>query len=175
MFSFLFVLPFIWILRTQEDLVGNSADRNPSPLESKERKTDYEYPPINNYWYNCTITIFSPFYIGRHMKEKSRNKIYVSLERLNLWLFPLLSLPPPQLLDVAGNLLERPLVAQDASDKYLVLIQMFNQDLDTVRIIYSQHVQEEAELGRLVARGFGWGVLLLRVQLIPLVFVKCPL
>uniref|UniRef100_A0A8C4MMP7 Dynein axonemal heavy chain 9 n=1 Tax=Equus asinus asinus TaxID=83772 RepID=A0A8C4MMP7_EQUAS len=78
-------------------------------------------------------------------------------------------------LDVAGNLLERPLVAQDASDKYLVLIQMFNQDLDTVRIIYSQRVQEEAELGRLVARGFGWGVLLLRVQLIPLVFVKCPL
>ncbi|XP_070082665.1 dynein axonemal heavy chain 9 isoform X5 [Equus caballus] len=52
-----------------------------------------------------------------------------------------------KLLDVAGNLLERPLVAQDASDKYLVLIQMFNQDLDTVRIIYSQHVQEEAELG----------------------------
>uniref|UniRef100_A0A8C4MCH5 Dynein axonemal heavy chain 9 n=1 Tax=Equus asinus asinus TaxID=83772 RepID=A0A8C4MCH5_EQUAS len=48
---------------------------------------------------------------------------------------------------VAGNLLERPLVAQDASDKYLVLIQMFNQDLDTVRIIYSQRVQEEAELG----------------------------
>ncbi|XP_046532316.1 dynein axonemal heavy chain 9 isoform X4 [Equus quagga] len=52
-----------------------------------------------------------------------------------------------KLLDVAGNLLERPLVAQDASDKYLVLIQMFNQDLDTVRIIYSQRVQEEAELG----------------------------
>ncbi|XP_070417196.1 dynein axonemal heavy chain 9 isoform X3 [Equus przewalskii] len=52
-----------------------------------------------------------------------------------------------KLLDVTGNLLERPLVAQDASDKYLVLIQMFNQDLDTVRIIYSQRVQEEAELG----------------------------
>ncbi|XP_054427204.1 dynein axonemal heavy chain 9 isoform X2 [Pteronotus mesoamericanus] len=52
-----------------------------------------------------------------------------------------------KLLDIAGNLLERPLVARDASDKYLVLIQMFNQELDTVRIIYSQHVQEEAELG----------------------------
>uniref|UniRef100_A0A8C9J5L0 Dynein axonemal heavy chain 9 n=1 Tax=Piliocolobus tephrosceles TaxID=591936 RepID=A0A8C9J5L0_9PRIM len=52
-----------------------------------------------------------------------------------------------KLLDIAGNLLERPLVARDTSDKYLVLIQMFNKDLDAVRMIYSQHVQEEAELG----------------------------
>ncbi|XP_069339362.1 dynein axonemal heavy chain 9 [Eulemur rufifrons] len=52
-----------------------------------------------------------------------------------------------KLLDIAGNLLERPLVARDASDKYLVLLQMFSKDLDAVRMIYSQHVQEEAELG----------------------------
>ncbi|XP_036884188.1 dynein heavy chain 9, axonemal isoform X2 [Sturnira hondurensis] len=52
-----------------------------------------------------------------------------------------------KLLDIAGNLLERPLVARDASDKYLMLIQMFNKELDTVRIIYGQHVQEKAELG----------------------------
>ncbi|XP_006863495.1 PREDICTED: dynein heavy chain 9, axonemal [Chrysochloris asiatica] len=52
-----------------------------------------------------------------------------------------------KLIDIAGSLLERPLVAQDVSDKYLVLIRMFNQDLDAVRIIYSQHVQEEVELG----------------------------
>ncbi|XP_016077900.1 PREDICTED: dynein heavy chain 9, axonemal [Miniopterus natalensis] len=52
-----------------------------------------------------------------------------------------------KLLDIAGNLLERPLVARDAAHKYMVLIQMFNKDLDTVRIIYSQRVQEEAELG----------------------------
>ncbi|KAM5310557.1 dynein axonemal heavy chain 9 isoform 2-T2 [Glossophaga mutica] len=52
-----------------------------------------------------------------------------------------------KLLDIAGNLLERPLVARDASDKYLVLIQMFNQELDTVRMIYGQRVQEKAELG----------------------------
>ncbi|XP_007946239.1 dynein axonemal heavy chain 9 [Orycteropus afer afer] len=52
-----------------------------------------------------------------------------------------------KLLDIAGNLLERPLIAHDASDKYLVLIRMFNQDLDVVRIIYSQHIQEEAECG----------------------------
>ncbi|XP_045383116.1 dynein axonemal heavy chain 9 isoform X2 [Lemur catta] len=52
-----------------------------------------------------------------------------------------------KLLDIAGNLLERPLVARDASDKYLVLLRMFGKDLDVVRMIYSQHVQEEAELG----------------------------
>ncbi|XP_069917496.1 dynein axonemal heavy chain 9 isoform X2 [Oryctolagus cuniculus] len=52
-----------------------------------------------------------------------------------------------KLLDIAGNLLERPLVAQDTSEKYLVLIRMFSKDLDAVRTIYSQHTQEEAELG----------------------------
>ncbi|XP_008853923.1 dynein heavy chain 9, axonemal [Nannospalax galili] len=52
-----------------------------------------------------------------------------------------------KLLDIAGNLLERPLVAQDTSHKYLVLIQMFSRDLDAVRIIYSQHIRDEAEHG----------------------------
>ncbi|XP_074176492.1 dynein axonemal heavy chain 9-like [Rhinolophus sinicus] len=52
-----------------------------------------------------------------------------------------------KLLDIAGSLLERPLVARDTSAKYLVLIQMFTTDLDAVRIIYNQHVQEEADLG----------------------------
>ncbi|MEJ1273094.1 hypothetical protein NN561_003953 [Cricetulus griseus] len=51
------------------------------------------------------------------------------------------------LFDIAGTLLERPLVAQDVSHKYLALIQMFNRDLDAVRLIYSQHIQEEAEHG----------------------------
>ncbi|XP_032178864.1 dynein heavy chain 9, axonemal isoform X1 [Mustela erminea] len=52
-----------------------------------------------------------------------------------------------KLLDIAGKLLERPLIAQDASEKYLLLIQMFIKDLDTVRAIYSQRIQEEAEHG----------------------------
>ncbi|XP_023100299.2 dynein axonemal heavy chain 9 isoform X1 [Felis catus] len=52
-----------------------------------------------------------------------------------------------KLLDIAGNLLERPLIAQDASEKYLLFVRMFHKDLDTVRVIYSQRVQEEAELG----------------------------
>nr|XP_036859332.1 dynein heavy chain 9, axonemal-like isoform X2 [Manis javanica] len=55
--------------------------------------------------------------------------------------------PQSTLIDIAGKLLERTPVAQDVADKYLVLIQMFNKDLDAVRIIYSQHVQEEAECG----------------------------
>uniref|UniRef100_A0A667HV87 Dynein axonemal heavy chain 9 n=2 Tax=Lynx canadensis TaxID=61383 RepID=A0A667HV87_LYNCA len=52
-----------------------------------------------------------------------------------------------KLLDIAGNLLERPLIAQDASEKYLLFVRMFHKDLDTVRVIYNQRVQEEAELG----------------------------
>ncbi|XP_020923544.1 dynein heavy chain 9, axonemal isoform X3 [Sus scrofa] len=52
-----------------------------------------------------------------------------------------------KLLDIAGNLLERPLVARDASDKYLGLIGMFTKDLDAVRMIYCQRVQEEAQGG----------------------------
>ncbi|XP_032695992.1 dynein heavy chain 9, axonemal [Lontra canadensis] len=52
-----------------------------------------------------------------------------------------------KLLDIAGKLLERPLIARDASEKYLLLIHMFIKDLDTVRAIYSQRVQEEAEHG----------------------------
>lgn len=88
--------------------------------------------------------------------------------------FCLLSLPPVQLLDIAGNLLERPLVARDASDKYLGLIGMFTKDLDAVRMIYCQRVQEEAQGGRLVARGFGWGGrCLLRERVQPLCI--CPL
>uniref|UniRef100_A0A8D1UT23 AAA+ ATPase domain-containing protein n=1 Tax=Sus scrofa TaxID=9823 RepID=A0A8D1UT23_PIG len=52
-----------------------------------------------------------------------------------------------KLLDIAGNLLERPLVARDASDKYRGLIGMFTKDLDAVRMIYCQRVQEEAQGG----------------------------
>ncbi|XP_057572498.1 dynein axonemal heavy chain 9 [Hippopotamus amphibius kiboko] len=52
-----------------------------------------------------------------------------------------------KLLDIAGHLLERPLIARDVFDKYQVLICMFSEDLDAVRMIYSQRVQEEAEHG----------------------------
>ncbi|XP_041519985.1 dynein heavy chain 9, axonemal [Microtus oregoni] len=52
-----------------------------------------------------------------------------------------------KLLDIAGTLLERPLVEHDVSHKYLALIRMFSRDLDAVRLLYSQRIQEEAEHG----------------------------
>ncbi|XP_038180482.1 dynein heavy chain 9, axonemal [Arvicola amphibius] len=52
-----------------------------------------------------------------------------------------------KLLDIAGTLLERPLVAHDVSHKYLALIRMFSRDLDAVRLLYNQRIQEEAEHG----------------------------
>lgn len=67
-----------------------------------------------------------------------------------------LIIPPSlQLLDITGTLIERPLVAQDMSHKYLALIRMFSTELDAVRVIYSQHIREETEHGRVVARGMG--------------------
>lgn len=74
--------------------------------------------------------------------------------------FPHIPLPLLQLLDIAGSLLERPVVARDASERYLVLIRMFSEDLDAVRLIHSQRVQEEAEHGKLAARRLGWRHLL---------------
>lgn len=55
---------------------------------------------------------------------------------------------------------------------------MFNKDLNAVRIIYSQRVQEEAEFGMLDARG--WGVegevpFQGRVCFTPIVFIDCSL
>nr|XP_021499024.1 dynein heavy chain 9, axonemal [Meriones unguiculatus] len=52
-----------------------------------------------------------------------------------------------KLLDIAGLLLERPLIAQVVSHKYLSLIRLFSAELDAVRAIYSQRIQEEAEHG----------------------------
>uniref|UniRef100_A0A8C4V4J9 Dynein axonemal heavy chain 17 n=1 Tax=Falco tinnunculus TaxID=100819 RepID=A0A8C4V4J9_FALTI len=54
---------------------------------------------------------------------------------------------PPQLLDMFGSLLERPVIAVDAADKYCVLINMFNSALDRARLIYCRHSQAELELG----------------------------
>ncbi|KAM5274465.1 dynein axonemal heavy chain 9 isoform 2-T2 [Ctenodactylus gundi] len=69
-----------------------------------------------------------------------------------------------KLLDIAGNLLKRPRVARDISDKYVILIRMFSRDLEAVRIIYSWHIQEEEEHGfsavhknmPMVAGGLRW-------------------
>ncbi|XP_054702769.1 dynein axonemal heavy chain 9 isoform X1 [Grus americana] len=52
-----------------------------------------------------------------------------------------------KLLSMFGSLLERPLIAADAADKYSVLIRMFNSALDHARLIYSRHIQAELGLG----------------------------
>ncbi|KAM6050175.1 dynein axonemal heavy chain 9 [Theristicus caerulescens] len=52
-----------------------------------------------------------------------------------------------KLLHMFGSLLERPVIAADAADKYSVLISMFNSALDHARLIYSRHIQAELELG----------------------------
>ncbi|XP_025057963.1 dynein heavy chain 9, axonemal [Alligator sinensis] len=52
-----------------------------------------------------------------------------------------------KLLDMFGSLLERPLIAADAADKYPLLITMFDRDLEDAKMIYSSHIQKEMELG----------------------------
>ncbi|KAM8815016.1 dynein axonemal heavy chain 9 [Rhynchonycteris naso] len=52
-----------------------------------------------------------------------------------------------KLIDIAGKLLERPLVARAVAAKYLALVQMFHRDLDAVRIMYTEQVQGKAERG----------------------------
>ncbi|XP_063817028.1 dynein axonemal heavy chain 9 isoform X3 [Pseudophryne corroboree] len=52
-----------------------------------------------------------------------------------------------RLLDMFGSLLDRPLIAQDAFDKYPLLIAMFEQELDSAKAIYDNHLQEVSEQG----------------------------
>ncbi|XP_061318003.1 dynein axonemal heavy chain 9-like [Pezoporus flaviventris] len=52
-----------------------------------------------------------------------------------------------KLLDMFGSLLERPVIAADAADKYFVLISMFHSAVAHARLIYSRHIQAELELG----------------------------
>uniref|UniRef100_A0A672V8T9 Dynein axonemal heavy chain 17 n=1 Tax=Strigops habroptila TaxID=2489341 RepID=A0A672V8T9_STRHB len=52
-----------------------------------------------------------------------------------------------KLLDMFGSLLERPVIAADAADKYSVLISMFHSALGHARLIYARHIQAELELG----------------------------
>ncbi|NXU74079.1 DYH9 protein, partial [Oreotrochilus melanogaster] len=52
-----------------------------------------------------------------------------------------------KLLDIFGSLLERPIIAADAADKFSVLTRMFSRALDHARLIYSRHIQAELKLG----------------------------
>ncbi|XP_056405417.1 dynein axonemal heavy chain 9 [Hyla sarda] len=52
-----------------------------------------------------------------------------------------------RLLDMFGSLLDRPIIAQDAFDKYPLLITMFEEELDNSKAIYDQHMLEVKEQG----------------------------
>ncbi|XP_053544923.1 dynein axonemal heavy chain 9 [Bombina bombina] len=69
-----------------------------------------------------------------------------------------------RLLDMFGSLLDRPLIAADAYGKFPRLIDMFEQELDSTKIIYDSHVQRDTEVSHpqinknmpLVAGNLNW-------------------
>lgn len=46
-----------------------------------------------------------------------------------------------------GSLLERPLVATDALDRYPLLVSMFDTELDCCKRLYNKHIHTAEELG----------------------------
>ncbi|XP_063312141.1 dynein axonemal heavy chain 9 [Pelobates fuscus] len=52
-----------------------------------------------------------------------------------------------RLLDMFGNLLDRPLVVEDAFKKYPLLITMFDHELDSAKVLFDKHVQNDEEQG----------------------------
>lgn len=48
-----------------------------------------------------------------------------------------------------GSLLERPLVAADALDRYPFLLSMFDKELDSCKLLYNKHVEAAEELGEI--------------------------
>ncbi|XP_008276610.1 dynein axonemal heavy chain 9 [Stegastes partitus] len=52
-----------------------------------------------------------------------------------------------KVLDMFGSLLERPLVAADALDRYPLLLSTFDKDLDYCKLLYNKHIQATEELG----------------------------
>lgn len=48
-----------------------------------------------------------------------------------------------------GSLLERPLVAEDALDRYPLLVSMFDRELSCCKVFYNKHIQVTEELGEI--------------------------
>lgn len=48
-----------------------------------------------------------------------------------------------------GSLLERPLVAADALHGYLLLVSVFDKELDSCKLLYNKHIQTAEELGEI--------------------------
>uniref|UniRef100_A0A3Q3NPA1 Dynein heavy chain 9, axonemal-like n=1 Tax=Labrus bergylta TaxID=56723 RepID=A0A3Q3NPA1_9LABR len=52
-----------------------------------------------------------------------------------------------KVLDMFGCLLERPLVAADAQDRYPQLVSMFDKELDCCKLLYNKHIMAAKDLG----------------------------
>nr|XP_033467962.1 dynein heavy chain 9, axonemal [Epinephelus lanceolatus] len=52
-----------------------------------------------------------------------------------------------KVVDMFGSLLERPLVATDALDRYPLLVSMFDKELDGCKRLYNKHIQTAEEQG----------------------------
>uniref|UniRef100_A0A668AEI7 Dynein axonemal heavy chain 17 n=1 Tax=Myripristis murdjan TaxID=586833 RepID=A0A668AEI7_9TELE len=52
-----------------------------------------------------------------------------------------------KVLDMFGSLLERPLVAADAQDRYPLLVSMFDEELHCCKLLFNKHIQSAEELG----------------------------
>ncbi|XP_068610643.1 dynein axonemal heavy chain 9 [Brachionichthys hirsutus] len=50
-------------------------------------------------------------------------------------------------VEMFGSLLERPLVAAEALDRYSLLVSMFDEELDRCKLLYDKHVQTAVERG----------------------------
>uniref|UniRef100_A0A7N6B4D8 Dynein heavy chain 9, axonemal n=1 Tax=Anabas testudineus TaxID=64144 RepID=A0A7N6B4D8_ANATE len=55
-----------------------------------------------------------------------------------------------KVLDMFGSLLERPLVAADALDRYPNLVFMFDKELDCCKVLYNKHIQSAEALGKIL-------------------------
>ncbi|XP_034563350.1 dynein heavy chain 9, axonemal [Notolabrus celidotus] len=51
-----------------------------------------------------------------------------------------------KVLDMFGSLLERPIVAADALDRYPLLVSMFDRELDCCRVLYNKHIMAAKKL-----------------------------
>lgn len=52
-------------------------------------------------------------------------------------------------MDMFGGLLERPLVAADALDRYPLLVSAFDKELDDCKLLYDRYIQRTEELGEI--------------------------
>ncbi len=54
-----------------------------------------------------------------------------------------------QLIDIFGNLLDRPLLKQDFDRNYPILVSLMDKDLEEAKDIYDQHMAIRTETGKM--------------------------